>query len=152
MKDQKGITLIALVITIIVLLILAGITIAMLTGENGILSNGTKAKAQNELGAAKDAVALAATEAVSDYYETVYVNSSSSTPSTTLISEVITKIGAATSGNTTKTIPATVNVTKAPTTSDAVIVMDCNGWYVKGTISSTGVITWDAYTQTNPAV
>lgn len=41
MKSQKGITLIALVITIIVLLILAGVTIAMLTGENGIL---TKAK------------------------------------------------------------------------------------------------------------
>ena len=41
MKNQKGITLIALVITIIVLLILAGVTIAMLTGENGIL---TKAK------------------------------------------------------------------------------------------------------------
>lgn len=31
MKSQKGITLIALVITIIVLLILAGVTIAMLT-------------------------------------------------------------------------------------------------------------------------
>lgn len=37
MKKQKGITLIALVITIIVLLILAGISIATLTGENGIL-------------------------------------------------------------------------------------------------------------------
>ena len=34
---QKGITLIALVITIIVLLILAGVSIATLTGENGIL-------------------------------------------------------------------------------------------------------------------
>ena len=44
MKNQKGITLIALVITIIVLLILAGVTIAMLTGENGIL---TKAKTEN---------------------------------------------------------------------------------------------------------
>ncbi len=33
-KQEKGITLIALVITIIVLLILAGISIAMLTGEN----------------------------------------------------------------------------------------------------------------------
>ena len=39
MKNNKGITLIALVITIIVLLILAGISIAMLTGENGILTN-----------------------------------------------------------------------------------------------------------------
>lgn len=33
-KNEKGITLIALVITIIVLLILAGVTIATLTGEN----------------------------------------------------------------------------------------------------------------------
>lgn len=35
-SNSKGITLIALVITIIVLLILAGITIATLTGDNGI--------------------------------------------------------------------------------------------------------------------
>lgn len=33
-KQEKGITLIALIVTIIVLLILAGISIAMLTGEN----------------------------------------------------------------------------------------------------------------------
>lgn len=33
-KEKKGITLIALVITIIVLLILAGISIMMLTGQN----------------------------------------------------------------------------------------------------------------------
>lgn len=37
MRKQNGITLIALVITIIILLILAGISIATLTGENGIL-------------------------------------------------------------------------------------------------------------------
>lgn len=41
MKNNKGITLIALVITIIVLLILAGVSIAMLTGENGILTRAT---------------------------------------------------------------------------------------------------------------
>ena len=34
-KDNKGITLIALVITIIVILILAGSSIAMMTGDNG---------------------------------------------------------------------------------------------------------------------
>ena len=39
---DKGITLIALVITIIVLLILAGVTIASITGENGILRKSTK--------------------------------------------------------------------------------------------------------------
>ena len=43
-KEAKGITLIALVITIIVLLILAGVTIATLTGDNGILNQAGKAK------------------------------------------------------------------------------------------------------------
>ena len=44
MRNNKGITLIALVITIIVLLILAGVSIAMLTGQNGILNQATQAK------------------------------------------------------------------------------------------------------------
>ena len=43
LKNNKGITLIALVITIIVLLILAGVSIAMLTGENGILNQADRA-------------------------------------------------------------------------------------------------------------
>ena len=38
MARNKGITLVALVITIIILLILAGISIATLTGQNGLLS------------------------------------------------------------------------------------------------------------------
>ena len=44
MTNNKGITLIALVITIIVLLILAGVSIAMLTGNNGILNQATTAR------------------------------------------------------------------------------------------------------------
>ena len=47
-KGNKGITLIALVITIIVLLILAGVTIATLTGDNGLLQKATTAKEENE--------------------------------------------------------------------------------------------------------
>ena len=47
-KEAKGITLIALVITIIVLLILAGVTIATLTGDNGILTQAGNAKEQTE--------------------------------------------------------------------------------------------------------
>lgn len=43
-ESEKGITLIALVITIIVLLILAAVSIAMLTGENGILKKASTAK------------------------------------------------------------------------------------------------------------
>ena len=48
-KEGKGITLIALVITIIVLLILAGVSIAMLTGNNGILTQAKLAKEKTEL-------------------------------------------------------------------------------------------------------
>ena len=43
-KNNKGITLIALVVTIIVLLVLAGISIAMLTGENRITYKGGRCK------------------------------------------------------------------------------------------------------------
>ena len=43
-KKERGITLIALVITITVLLILAGVSIAMLTGDNGILTEASNAK------------------------------------------------------------------------------------------------------------
>ena len=45
---SKGITLIALVITIIVLLILAGVSIATLTGNNGILTRANEAKTETE--------------------------------------------------------------------------------------------------------
>ncbi len=48
MKRNKGITLIALVITIIVLLILAGVAIAMLSGENGILKKAADAKTKTD--------------------------------------------------------------------------------------------------------
>ena len=41
-SNEKAITLIALVITIIVLLILAGISISMLSGDNGILQKATQ--------------------------------------------------------------------------------------------------------------
>ena len=48
LQERKGITLIALVITIIVLLILAGISIAMLAGENGLIAKAQKAKLDTE--------------------------------------------------------------------------------------------------------
>ena len=47
-NKDKGITLIALVVTIIVLLILAGISISMLTGQNGILTRAAESKVKTE--------------------------------------------------------------------------------------------------------
>ena len=58
-KSSKGITLIALVITIIVLLILAGVSIAMLTGDNGILTQASEAKDENIKGQEKEQIKLA---------------------------------------------------------------------------------------------
>ena len=61
---QNGITLIALVITIIVLLILAAVSIATLTGENGILTRANDAKEQTEIASEKERVELAAVGAL----------------------------------------------------------------------------------------
>ena len=55
LRKENGITLIALVITIIVLLILAGVSIAMLTGENGILSQAQKADVETRGAAVEEA-------------------------------------------------------------------------------------------------
>ena len=68
LKRNKGITLIALVVTIIVLLILAGISINMLMGQNGILSKATTAKTQTESTNARDELALAITSLGMDYH------------------------------------------------------------------------------------
>ena len=53
-KANSGITLIALVITIIVLLILAGVSIAMLTGQNGILTQAQNSKQATEKAEVKE--------------------------------------------------------------------------------------------------
>lgn len=53
-KANRGITLVALVITIIILLILAGISIKMLSGENGIISKILIAKEKNEIESTKE--------------------------------------------------------------------------------------------------
>ena len=66
LKERKGITLIALVITIIVLLILAGVSIAMLTGENGILTRAKSEKTRTENASAEEKVKLAIMGVIAD--------------------------------------------------------------------------------------
>lgn len=61
---NRGITLIALIITIIVLLILAGVTIATLTGPNGILTQAQEAKRKTEEAAQNEQAAL---DRINDY-------------------------------------------------------------------------------------
>ena len=66
LKTNKGITLIALVITIIVLLILAGVSIAMLTGENGILTRANDASDDSKRAEIADKVNMAIQSAYAD--------------------------------------------------------------------------------------
>ncbi len=58
-KKQKGITLIALVVTIVVLLILAAVSISMLGGENGIITQAKKSKDETTLGEIKEEINVA---------------------------------------------------------------------------------------------
>ena len=70
--NQRGITLIALIITIIVILILAGVGIAMLAGNNSVLNRAGASRVANALGTAKDSVNIAVMAAVQDYYQSIY--------------------------------------------------------------------------------
>ena len=63
LKQKKGITLIALVVTIIVLLILAGITIATITGNNGIIKKAQEAKSNTEYDGWSEKIDLAIIDA-----------------------------------------------------------------------------------------
>jgi len=58
-KNNHGITLIALVVTIIVLLILAGISISMLTGQNGILKRVAQAKEEDIIAKEQEYIKMA---------------------------------------------------------------------------------------------
>lgn len=73
MQKKRGITLIALVITIIVLLILAGVTIVTLTGDNGILTRTSQSKFVNELSQLQEELALfhaeQTTQSLGEYQE-----------------------------------------------------------------------------------
>lgn len=67
MTNNKGITLIALVITIIVLLILAGVSIAMLTGTNGVLTRASQADDETTRATVADKVNMAIQAAYTDH-------------------------------------------------------------------------------------
>ena len=126
MKNNKGITLIALVITIIVLLILAGVSIAMLTGSNGILTqaqNASNATSTAEIEERID-MELAAiysqvlagevTEFDSDYLSTINTNlagkATASLATTTTENDTINISGTGASGHITITGTKTATV------------------------------------------
>jgi hypothetical protein len=67
-KQDKGITLVALVITIIVLLILAGVSISLVVGDNGVMSRAQNASDNTKYSQIKEAVGLALSDIQSEYW------------------------------------------------------------------------------------
>jgi len=57
-ENKKGITLVALVVTIVVLLILAGVSLNLLIGNNGIITRAKQAKISNDLSSYKEQLAM----------------------------------------------------------------------------------------------
>ena len=145
-NNQRGITLVALVITIIVLLILAGVTIAALSGDNGILTNASKSQQENALGNAKDTISMAINEATNAYYSQTYLNDTSSNvvdgqKGTTAAKFIL----AATSGledvsvtiDNAKTAP-TIDGTTKTSAEVKITTTDKNPVYVTATLNSEG--------------
>ena len=68
MKNQNGITLVALVITIIVLLILAGVSISLVVGQNGVLTQASNAVITNAKATALQELQMAVSDADMAYH------------------------------------------------------------------------------------
>lgn len=143
MKKQNGITLIALVITIIVLLILAGVSIAMLTGENGILNKATTSVSATKIAEAKEAAQLDVNTKMADYYDAKYTNG------TTTYADFAAYLAA------NKLVSSDTNLYTVDATNGKTITLvpkgkDATGAEVTitGTIGDNGGITWSDATTT----
>ena len=94
-KNKGGITLIALVVTIVILLILAGISIAMLAGDNGIFNQAKEAKTKNEESAAREKLEIELTNFIADkntikeYNEKEYINNKLEEQGMTVIDDIV---------------------------------------------------------------
>ena len=146
---ERGITLIALVITIIVLLLLAGISISMLAGNNSVLNRAASSKSSNALGIAKDQVNLAVMTAMQDYFQSIYDGQDVSTTytSTGLDKYIVANIKPENTDNPNYNLVATdIEFGKwTGTRTNATITLKYkpDGTTVRGTIAN-GVITWEA--------
>ena len=79
LKNQKGITLVALVVTIIVLLILAGVSLRLVAGNEGILGRSESAVNKSNLASAQEKVDLGIANAKLAYLENQYYDKTNAT-------------------------------------------------------------------------
>ena len=164
--ENKGITLIALVITIIVLLILAGVTIAQLTGSDSAPAKANEAEQKNDIGSITDDVALKVQNAHLDAYDEIYVqgknevslNGASTKIGQEVIDAVIKSYGGALTRDDEGKIKCEKNIGKATIQieqeagKDAKITIKTRDDKKKGTISlDGGVLKWKGSESATPA-
>ena len=139
-KQSKGITLIALVITIIVLLILAGVSInAMLSGNNSAPQKASEAVEKDAIAGAKDEVVMEAQSALLDYYNKKYVGRNETDEASTqeIVSNAAEKaVNSAKNKN--KRLLSDSGVT------DNTITLQTKSYTLTGTIDEKGNITWNS--------
>ena len=136
MKNNKGITLIALIVTIIVLLILAGVSIAMLTGQNGILNRASEASYRTKLQDAAETISYSASEAITAYYNKAYVDTNATGEASSLQAIISAYNSTEIDSDVTKT-PA--SVTYNADTASYEVQLDYNNHHKKGTITASGL-------------
>ena len=90
-RKENGVTLVALVITIIVLLILAGVTISMVLGDDGIITNAQTATKNFSQSSAAETVGVACAELSTKYLADKYDGNTATTPAEVTAGTVATK-------------------------------------------------------------
>ena len=93
LKNKKGITLIALVLTIIVLLILAGVALNLVLGEDGITGRAVNARKTQNITGATEKVELEVANLGSEFYQAKYVSGGLPSGVTTVGDYVLSKLG-----------------------------------------------------------
>ena len=114
MRNQKGITLIALVITIIVLLILAGVSIAMLTGQNGILTRANEAQTETAYAEIEERMGMAIQSVYADKIKP------NATVTTVSITNIVSQYNLDNSGHSTATDNSSTKANTIKVTMDSV--------------------------------
>ena len=96
MKSNKGITLVALVITIIVLLILAGVSISLVVGDNGVLTQAKTSSDSTKISQMKEALGVAISSVQAKHFANYAQNASSefdTTINTLTVNEALSQLG-----------------------------------------------------------
>lgn len=143
MKKEMGITLVSLVVTIILLLILAGVTLALISGSEGILGRTTKAVEKHKIAEIKEKVELKVAEDVERFHEEKYVDFSidNAMSAYEYLKEKTEKT--IQNGNEKYTITYTDSNTSDDNGIQVDYIKNRTQIAIKGTISQSGVINWD---------